>query len=171
MMELLQDVHFWLAVSFVIFVYVARKPLTRVIFSKLDEYARKVNRELEQAEKLRAEAEAMLEEYKQRHRDMMQEAEDIITHAEEEAQRLRQKAEEDIALALAQQELHTFNHIARAEAAAVQEIRDAAIRVTMAATRKLLAEQVNGPIAERIFSESVAGLNTEFLAAKKHRAA
>src|SRR5882672_1032341 len=56
----------------------------------------KIRNELEQARKLRAEAEATLKEYKAKQAEAMQQAEQIVHHAAEEAKRLRTQAESDL---------------------------------------------------------------------------
>ena len=51
----------------------------------LDDRADKIRQELEEAQRLREDAQATLASYQRRQRDALKEAEDIIAHAREEA--------------------------------------------------------------------------------------
>ena len=99
-MEFLQDPAFWAAVAFVIFIAATAKPISRLLTAGLDKRADKIRSDLEEAEKLREEAQDLLASYQRKQRDALAEAEAIIAHAGEEAERLavqeRDKLEETL---------------------------------------------------------------------------
>ena len=92
-MEFLQDPAFWAAVAFVIFIAATAKPISRLLTAGLDKRADKIRSDLEEAEKLREEAQDLLASYQRKQRDALAEAAAIIAHAGEEAARLAAEAE------------------------------------------------------------------------------
>ena len=87
-MDFLATAEFWVAVSFVGFVGVVIYFKAPAMIAKaLDERAERIKAELDEAQRLREEAQALLAEYQRKRRDAETEAEEIITLAREEADR------------------------------------------------------------------------------------
>ena len=59
---MLQDATFWVALSFVIFVALAFKKISGLILGGLDQRGAKIRQELEEAQRLREDAERILAE-------------------------------------------------------------------------------------------------------------
>lgn len=89
---MLRTAEFWVLVAFVVFVVLAFKPLRKAVTGALDERAEQIRKQLDEANKLREEAQATLASYKRKQRDALKEAEEIVTHAKAEAERLRAEA-------------------------------------------------------------------------------
>lgn len=93
---MLNDPTFWVAVAFVIFIglmyWKARKP----VLDGLDARADRIKSELDEAQRLREEAQKALAEYKRKQRDAAKEAEDMLANAKHEAELLRNQASEDL---------------------------------------------------------------------------
>ncbi|RMF39078.1 MAG: F0F1 ATP synthase subunit B, partial [Alphaproteobacteria bacterium] len=77
---------FWVAVAFVIFVAATFRPLYRQAAAALDARAARIKNEIDEAQALREEAQALLAEYKRRQRAALKEAEEILEHARGEAE-------------------------------------------------------------------------------------
>ena len=88
------DETFWVALAFVIFVAAVYKPVSRKMADALDSRAQKINLELDEAVRLREEAQALLAGYERRQNEALEEAEDILAHAHEEAERQTRQAGE-----------------------------------------------------------------------------
>src|SRR6516164_6949175 len=89
------DPETWVAIAFIIFVgVVLYYKLPGRIAAALDHRSAAIARELEEARKLRAEAEALLADYKQRAENAHVEAEEILTQAEREAAAYAKEARE-----------------------------------------------------------------------------
>ena len=140
---MLNDPTFWVAVAFVVFVglmvWKARKPM----LDGLDARAERIKTELDEAQRLREEAQKTLAEYKRKQRDAVKEAEDMLASARHEAELLSKQAADDLANTLRRRERAALEKIAQAEAQAVQDVRAQAVDIAMAATAKLLSENVN----------------------------
>ena len=153
-----QDPTFWVALAFVIFVVVAIKPMVSKIGGMLDEKSAAIAAQLKEAETLREEAQAALANYQRLQRDALKEAEDIVGHAKEEAARIREDAKAHLAEALKRREEQAAEKIARAEAQALQDVRNQAVELAMVATEKLLTEKVTAEVNAGIVKDAVADL-------------
>ena len=123
MSELLHDHHFWVLISLVILIALVWKPAARSITSALDERAVRIRNELDEARKLRDEAEQLLADYRRQEREAAAEAEAIVTHARQEAERLAAQAARDLDQSLARRQRLAEERIAQAEARATAEVR------------------------------------------------
>ena len=140
---MLNDPTFWVAVAFFVFmglmVWKARKPM----LDGLDARAERIRAELDEAQRLREEAQKTLAEYKRKQRDAAKEAEDLLANAKHEAELLSKQAAEDLRATLARREKAALEKIAQAEVQAVQDVRAQAVDIAIAATAKLLSENVD----------------------------
>lgn len=152
------DETFWTAVAFVIFVVAAAKPAWRAITSALDERAERIRSQLEEATRLREEAQAMLAGLKRKQRDALQEADAILDHAKSEAERHRTEAAAALEASIKRREEAALAKIAAAEQAALREVRDRAIEVAIAATGTLLADEMGRREVDPIVEGAIAEL-------------
>ncbi|MFV3127916.1 F0F1 ATP synthase subunit B [Niveispirillum sp. KHB5.9] len=137
------DSTFWYAVAFIIFIVVVAKLAGKSILGGLDERSRRIAGELEQAQKLREDAQAALAQFQRKQRDALKEAEAIVAQAREEAARIRANAASDLEATLKRRVQQAEDKIAQAEAQALQQVRDLAVDIAVQATEKLLVENVD----------------------------
>ena len=147
MSGLMQDPMFFYAVAFVIFLALAFRFGRKPLLGWLDGEIHKIREELNQAMKLRAEAEAMLAEYKAKQAAALAEAETILRSAKESADRLKAEAETDLKNALARGEQQALDRIRLAEAEALEAVRTATIDLAMQMAAKTLAGQMDDATA------------------------
>lgn len=152
---LLHSTTFWVAVAFVVFVIAVLKPAKRIVGQALDGRIAKIREEVEEAQRLREEAQTMLASYQRRQREAIQEAEQIIEHAIEEAERAKRKAAADLEESIARREQQAAEKIAQAEAAAMDEIREKAVDMAIEATARLLAEKMAGKAGDETIANAI----------------
>ena len=150
---------FWVGIAFLIVVVGAFRPVARMITAGLDKRSDAIKTRLDEAAKLREDAQAMLAEYQRKQRDAMKEAEDIIAHAKAEAQRLADQAAKDLEASLKRREEQAVERIAQAEAQAMKEVRDQSVDIAIAATRKLFAETLSAQQADALIVKGIADLS------------
>ena len=155
------DPTFWVAVAFVIFVGLTFKPLKKALFSALDARANRIRQELEEAARLREDAQKLLAEYKRKQSDAAKEAEALIEHAKIEASRLRDQAEQDLVHALKRREQAAVEKINQAESKALAEVRNQAVEIAIAATAKLLAENIDDAKTDALVRDSIEDLKSK----------
>ena len=83
---------FWVLAAFVAFFVLLGKKLVVLIGGALDGRAAQIKAQLDEAERLRKDAEAALAEYKRKHADAIKEAEGLLALARSEAQALEAAA-------------------------------------------------------------------------------
>ena len=152
---LIQDPTFWVAVAFVVFVVLVFKPIKGALIGGLDAKIAEIRQEVEEAEKLREEAQSMLANYQRKQRQAIQDAEAIVARAKEEAERHRAEADEAMKDMVRRQEEQAREKIAQAEAAAIQEVRSMSVELAMAAAEKLLADRLAGDEGSRLIDNSI----------------
>lgn len=140
---MLNDPTFWVAVAFFVFAGLMLWKARRPLLDALDARAERIRAELDEAQRLREEAQKTLAEYKRKQRDAAKEAEDLLANARHEAELLRRQAAEDLKETLARREKAALEKIAQAEAQALQEVRAQAVDIAIAATARLLSESVD----------------------------
>lgn len=158
METILQSAEFWVAVSFIVFVLAIFRPAKRILLAALDQRIEQIRADVEEAQRLRDEAQQALATYQRRQREAMQEAEKIIAHAREEAERTRSRAEAELEEMIKRREQQAADKIAQAEAAAKDEIRDKAVELAVAATAKILEEKMRGKAGEQALSAAIKSL-------------
>ena len=157
-MEFLQDPAFWAAVAFVIFIAATAKPISRLLTAGLDKRADKIRSDLEEAEKLREEAQDLLASYQRKQRDALAEAEAIIAHAGEEAERLAVQERDKLEAALERRQKQAIDRIAPAEAQALDLVRAKTVDVALDATRDYLAKELKDNQSDALTDAAIKDL-------------
>ena len=152
------DTSFWTAMAFVIFFAFFGKKMWVIITGMLDERAERIRTELDEAAKLREEAQDLLAAYQKKQRDAQDEAKAIVEHAREEAKRIATEAEAGLEAGLKRREQLAMDRIAQAETKALDEVRTMAVDVAVEATRTLLAEKVSDAQGDKLVDDAIKGL-------------
>ena len=156
---MLRTAEFWVAVSFVAFLGVlAYYKVPALIGKALDDRAAAIRKELDQARRLREEAQSLLADYQMKHRNAGQEAEAIVEQARHEAQAYAHETRAAMADALERRTKPAEEKIARAAAHAVDEVRAAAVDMAMAAAEKILREKATGAAGAALIDDSIRNL-------------
>lgn len=153
---LLHNAYTWITLSFVIFVALFVRYLMPKINKSLDARAETIRDQLEQASRLRAEAEALLASYQRQQHALLKEAEAIIETAKKDAAFLRESAAEELKHALDRRTEQARDKIARAEAEAVNTIRTRIIETASEHARVMLTQQVNAASESAIIDHAIA---------------
>jgi F-type H+-transporting ATPase subunit b len=152
------DPKFWVAVSFVIFFLLLGRKVIGALTGALDKRAAGIRTQLDEAARLRAEAESMLREADAERTAAQREAEALIARARVEAEHLAAAAAAEAEAAAKRRERMAMDRIAAAEASAVAEVRNAAAEVAGAAARAVLAETLDATADAALVERSLADL-------------
>ncbi|MBI2706789.1 MAG: hypothetical protein HYX35_00485 [Proteobacteria bacterium] len=85
---------FWVFVAFVLLLASFGKRAFFYLTKALDEHSQKVAHQLEEAERLHDEALSLLNSYKKKHKEAIEQVEKIMSFAEKEAEELKRSAEQ-----------------------------------------------------------------------------
>ena len=161
---MLADPSFWVGLAFMLTVALIAKPIWRGISSSLDEHAEKIRAQIEEARKLREDAQALLADYQRKQREALAEAEKIVHQARQDAERLKSEAEAELARSIERRRAQANERISQTEAQALASVRDTAIDVAVAATEKLIKDKVTGDkqaaLVDQAIQELPSRLNT-----------
>jgi F-type H+-transporting ATPase subunit b len=154
------DAAFWATIALFIFIgVVVYLKLPAMITKALDARIAKIETELAEAERLRAEAKTLLDQYAKKRADADKEAEGIVLAAREEAFRLTGEASASLETLIARRTKAVEEKIAQAEAQAVAEVRARSADLAVEAARLLLQTQMKdkGPALVDKAIRDVAG--------------
>jgi len=153
----------WVAVAFVIFlgllVYLGAH---RRVIDGLDQRRARIKAELDEAQRLREEAQALLAEYQRKQREADREVEAIIASATAEAERLAAEAKTRMEDFVVRRTKMAEVKIAQAEAQALADVRAAASDAAVAAAEKILSTAAKGKVADDLLSQGIAEIRKRF---------
>lgn len=139
----LRNTDFIVLISFLVFVGVlVYFKVPAKVGALLDNRAAGIRRDLDEAKRLREEAQEIYASYERRQRDMASQAEQIVANAKREAQAQATKAKADLKTSIERRLKAAEDQIASAETDAVRAVRDRAVQAAVAAASTLLAQQV-----------------------------
>jgi F-type H+-transporting ATPase subunit b len=155
-MSLFHSPDFWVAVAFILFVAIVwRAGAFGAIASALDDRTARIRRELDDARKLREEAEALVAEYRQRRSEAENEAAAIVSAARTEAEDLTAEAEKRMQEFVARRTKLAETKIAQAEAQALADVRAAAADTAVRAAEQVLNETVKDKAADGLIANAI----------------
>lgn len=149
----------WVTVFLCIFLGILFwKKVPGMIADALDKRSADIQSELDEARKLREEAQHILADYQRKAREAEQEADTIIAQAKKEAENFAKETRAKLEETLERRSKAADLKIAQAEAKAVDEVRTAAIEAAIKASEKLLTGQTAGSKGDELINKSIAEL-------------
>jgi F-type H+-transporting ATPase subunit b len=143
MMHLLHDPEVWVLLAVAIFAAIVWKPARNYLVGTLDERATRIRGELEEARKLRDEAEQLLAEFQRK---------------QHEAERIAAQAARDLEQSLERRRRLAEERIAQAESKAVDEIRAVAVDVAINAAREVIVSDLDERRGAALLDTAIASL-------------
>ena len=149
------DEAMWVALGFVLFVFLVWKKAGAALAETLDTRSAKIKSELDKARELHEEARAELNALKGLKSKAEKEAKTIVENAKAAADRIRKTAAQKAEEAVARREGQAKDKIQAAEAALVNELRARAAILAVNAARELIAEKMDEETSLKLVEESV----------------
>jgi len=152
----------WVAVAFVIFVGVlVYFRVHKTIVGGLDGRGARIRAEIDEARRLKIEAEALLAESKRKLTEADREAEGLVAGARAEAERLALEAKAKLEELVSRRTKIAEAKIAQAEAQALADVRAAAAEAAASAAGTILTRTVKGKLAEDLIDKGVEELKSK----------
>ncbi len=152
------DPRAWVAIAFVIFFLLAGRKIWSTLTGILDKRAATIRAELAEAQRLRQDAEAMLNDAKFRREAAIADAERLLTGARTEAARLGDAAAKDAENAAIRRERMAMDRIAAAEQQAVDDVRIAAAEIATLAAERVIRTHLSAETDAHLIDNAIAGL-------------
>jgi F-type H+-transporting ATPase subunit b len=163
MPEFLQETENWVALAFLLFLgLLAYLGVHRKLTNSLDQRQARIKGDLDEAKRLREEAQALLADFERKGRAAESEAEAIIASAKAEAERLAGEAKSRMEDFVARRTKMAEAKIAQAEAQALADVRSAAADAAVAAAEKILSTAAKGKVAEDLLARGIEDVKSKF---------
>ena len=151
---------FWTAVTFLILAFVLYKIAWNPILTMLDEREKRIKESLAAAERAKAEVEQLEQEHKKVIEEARQQAHEIIAASRHQGEQLR-----DDIIRKAQAESDKMVQRAKTEIEAsrdsvLAEMRDLAVELSMAATKKLVGNSLTKEDHQRFINDSIQNIES-----------
>jgi len=159
MLEALQETENWVALGFILFfALLAYLGVHRKVTDSLDRRQARIRGELDEARRLKEEAQALLAEFQCKGREAEKEAEAIIAGAKPEAERIAGEAKTRMEDFIARRTKMAEAKITQAEAHALSDVRSVAAEVATSAAEKVLRRVLKGDPTKAFTAQSVERL-------------
>ncbi|MDE1173049.1 MAG: ATP F0F1 synthase subunit B [Parvibaculaceae bacterium] len=152
---------FWVLIGLIVFIAIAvRFKVPSLVAGMLDKRSITIAKEIEDARKLRDEAQQLLATYQRRQKEALQEADDIIVQAKAEAERLAVETRKALESQIERRTKMAEDKIAQAETQAIQEVRAIAADVAVGAARRIIGETLDASKDARLIEKSIGELKS-----------
>ncbi len=149
------DPTIWVFVSFAIFVVLAVVFGRATVLKLLDDKIASIRTEIANAEALRNEAQALLNEYEQKQKTALSETQRLIEDAKVQASDLHKRADQDLVDTIARREAMLKDRIQRMEETAIDDIRRYAADLAVSATQEIIAQKLDQSQAARLNDDTI----------------
>jgi len=146
------------AISLLIFLGLVWWKGRGAIIGMLDKRSEDIRRQIDEARRLREEAETLYADIAKKQQEAAQTAADMVTEAQAQAARIEREAEAALVQTIARRREQALEKIAQAEAEAMRQVRARAVDVAIEATRTVLAEDMAGPQGQAAIDAAIAEL-------------
>lgn len=159
---MLMQGEFWVLLGLIVFIgIVIYMRVPGMLTKSLDERGAGIAKELEEARRLREEAQQVLASYQRKQREAMKEAEDIVAQAKVEAEAMAKETRDNLKAQVERRTQMAEQKIEQAEVQAMNEVRAVAADVAIEAARRLIAEKVDTSKDAEIIEKSIADLTAK----------
>ncbi|MGD9538481.1 MAG: F0F1 ATP synthase subunit B [Alphaproteobacteria bacterium] len=149
------DANIWILAAFICFFLVFGGTAYQKMVGGLDARTARIKAELDDAQKLREDAQHLLDDYRTKRAQAEADALKMLEHAELEAERRAAQGKRDLEIAMERRAEMALQRIAQAEADALKEVRGAAASLAVQATARLLHDNLDPPRAEALVQDSI----------------
>lgn len=132
----------WTIVTFLIVVGILKKFAWGPIVHALDERAEKIHGDIEKAEKLRADAEGLLSDYKSKLASAGEEAQSVLNEAKKDAANLKNKMIQEANNEISGMKSQALKDIELSKVKAIQEIQQNIVELSVSIASKILEKQL-----------------------------
>jgi len=158
----LANTNFVVLISFLLFIAVLLYlKVPGMLGGLLDKRAEGIQDELNEARKLREEAQSVLASFERKQKEVVNQAERIVDHAREEARLAAEQAKEDLKASIARRVAAAEGQIDSAQASAVKEVRDQAIVIAVGAAQDVISKQMTAANGNKLIDAAIAEVDAK----------
>ncbi|HCQ64202.1 MAG TPA: ATP F0F1 synthase subunit B [Rhodobacteraceae bacterium] len=152
----LHNTNFIVLLAFIVFIGVLFYfKVPGMVVGMLDKRAEGIQSDLDEARSLREEAQSILASYERKQKDVATQAEAIVEHARKEAAEAAEQAKTDLKATIVRRLAAAGDQIKSAEIAAVNEVRNTAVTVSIAAAQDLIAKKMSAADGNKMIEDAI----------------
>ena len=152
----LKNTDFVVLLSFLLFVAILFYfKVPKLLGGMLDKRSAGIQLEIDEARSLRDEAQSLLASYERKQKEAMEQAERILETAKADASAAAEQAKIDLKDSVARRMAAAEERISTAQASAEKEVRDAAIKVAVAAASEVVAKQLTSAESNKLIDAGI----------------
>ncbi|MBN8955173.1 MAG: ATP F0F1 synthase subunit B [Rhizobiales bacterium] len=156
------EAEFWVAVATILFLVVlVYFEVHKQIFDALDARRARIQAELDEARRLKEEAQKLVAEYKAKQQEAEGEAKALIEGARAEAERYAHEMREKMDEFVARRTKMAEAKIAQAETQALADVRAAAADAAVTAASDILAQNAKGKVGDDLIARGIADVKAK----------
>lgn len=145
------------AIAFVIFVGVlVYYKVPGIIAGLLDKRAEQIRADLDEARRLREEAQELRASFERKRQSVAEQADRIVAKAKSDAAQAAEQAKADLAQTIARRLKSAEEQMQAAETAALRQVRNTAVQVAVAAAGEVIASNMSSAQSRAMLNDSIA---------------
>lgn len=153
------DATFWVAVCVALFLaLIIWKGAFKAMGAALDERSKTIENQLDEARRLREEAQALLANYQRKQKEAEEQAEEIVAQARKDAESMAARSRADLKERLGRRAAQAEAKIANAEKQALAEVRARAAELAVNGAEDLLKANMKATDHTSMVKDGIAGL-------------
>lgn len=150
------DSNFVVLCSFIAFFgLLAYLGVPKFLTGKLDERADTIRNELDEARRLREEAQEIFASFERKQREVSTLADEIVENAKRDAVAAAEQAKADLAISIERRLKRADEQIGQAEAEAVKEVKDKAAQIAVAAAGEVLRARLDAAKSKGLIDAAI----------------
>lgn len=162
MIELLQDNHFWVGVALItLLAILGFVGVHKTLWKALGDAGDRVQAQLDEADKLRAEAQTLLSQIQTQRAEAERAASEMLANAKSEAKRLEAEAKDKLAEQIKRRGELAERKIATAEAQATADVRAAAADLAAQMAEQVLVARAAGAKTDPLIDAAIGQLGSK----------
>ena len=156
--NILNDATLWVGISFILFVLLVIRPLTSMFSENIDVRISTLKKEIDEAKKLKIEAENLLNEYKEKEKRNTQYIEELKKQTKKEAKDIEERIKKDIELAITRKEANYELIVKQMESNLKEKLQNEIMTKTLKFTQSRIEKNISEKHNNDFIDESLKKL-------------
>ena len=158
----LNDATLWVGISFILFVLLVLRPLTSIFSKNIDLRISTLKKEIDEAKRLKIEAENMLNEHKEKEKKNTQYIEELKSQTKKETKDIEEKIKKEIELAITRKEANYELIVRQMESNLKEKLQNEIMTKTLKFTQSRIEKNISEKHNNDFIDESLKKLPKQF---------
>ena len=154
----LNDATLWVGISFILFVLLVLRPLTSIFSKNIDLRISTLKKEIDEAKRLKIEAENMLNEHKEKEKKNTQYIEELKSQTKKETKDIEEKIKKEIELAITRKEANYELIVRQMESNLKEKLQNEIMTKTLKFTQSRIEKNISEKHNDDFIDESLKKL-------------